>query len=265
MKTNMMKTMKTMFGNMIRDARGVATSLIEATATVAVGAVLAGVAVGGAIDAINDSKIQAAIGDVSSIGQGVITFYKDNSFFPLYLAGNSTGSGDDYFGYLVSENGTYPTDTSIGTHWGVTTDPWTGEADFFGHKPDYIDRGHDTIEGHLIRNELGAAGVPGGGSSYPVRGSYSGDPQRGWAGPYVAVLPKTDPWGNKYMINVRELHAGHLLDPAFAGDHGIDVGSLPKMAVVVISAGPNRNIETSAEQSYDVFQAEGDDIVFRIK
>ena len=50
-------------GRLRRDTKGVATSLIEATATVAVGAVLAGVAVGGAIDAINDSKIQAAIGD----------------------------------------------------------------------------------------------------------------------------------------------------------------------------------------------------------
>src|SRR6266550_589658 len=89
---------------LMKDARGVATSLIEATATVAVGAVLAGVAVGGAIDAINDSKIQAAIGDVSSIGQGVITFYKDNAFFPLYKAGNKTGSGDDFFDDLVSEN-----------------------------------------------------------------------------------------------------------------------------------------------------------------
>jgi hypothetical protein len=41
----------------LKDARGVATSLIEATATIAVGAVLAGVAVGGAIDAINDSFV----------------------------------------------------------------------------------------------------------------------------------------------------------------------------------------------------------------
>ena len=74
-----------------KDAKGVATSLIEATATVAVGAVLAGVAIGGAIDAINDSKIQAAIGDVGSIGQGVITFYKDNAFFPLFKDGSKTG------------------------------------------------------------------------------------------------------------------------------------------------------------------------------
>src|SRR5436305_11033815 len=90
--------------NWLKDSKGVATSLIEATATIAVGAVLAGVAVGGAIDAINDSKIQAAIGDVSSIGQAVITFYKDNAFFPVFKDGNKTGSGDAIFFDLVSEN-----------------------------------------------------------------------------------------------------------------------------------------------------------------
>src|SRR5882672_8692324 len=110
-----MKNLKQIAKTIIWDAKGVATSLIEATATVAVGAVLAGVAVGGAIDAINDSKVQAAIGDVSLIGQGIITFYKDNAFFPLFTKGNKTGAGDDFYSFLVSENGTYPTDTSFVT------------------------------------------------------------------------------------------------------------------------------------------------------
>src|SRR5207244_8436786 len=86
---------------------------------------------------------------------------------------------------------------------------------------------------------------------YPLRGSYTGDPQRGWAGPYITSLPKTDPWGNKYLINVRELHAGHLLDPAFSTIHAPTMGisgttgtisgpgNLPKVAVIVLSAGPN--------------------------
>src|SRR5437667_2975320 len=82
-----MKSIKQII-NWLQDSKGVATSLIEATATVAVGAVLAGVAVGGAIDAINNSKVQAAIGDVQAIGTGVISFYKDNAFFPLLTDGN---------------------------------------------------------------------------------------------------------------------------------------------------------------------------------
>ena len=253
------------FANWIKDAKGVATSLIEATATVAVGAVLAGVAVGGAIDAINDSKIQAAIGDVSLIGQGVITFYKDNAFFPLFKEGNKTGSGDEYFDDLVSENGTYPTDSTrsaTGSLWNVPADgaaePWT-RTGFFGHLLDY--ELHDSLEGHLIRNQLGG---PDSLQFYPLRGTYSGDPTRGWSGPYVASLPKTDPWGNKYLINVRELHAGFLLSRRYQGVSG-GPGNLPKIAVVVLSAGPNRTIETGAEQQFDAFTVRGDDIVFRIK
>src|SRR5207237_5204486 len=145
----------------LRDSKGVATSLIEATATVAVGAVLAGVAVGGAIDAINNSKVQAAIGDVSAIGQGVITFYKDNAFFPLFVDGQKTGGGDQFYGLLVSENGTYPTDTSFitgsTTSWDIPTSPnsWPSTfTGFFGHQPNYTVTGHTSIEGHLIRNVL---------------------------------------------------------------------------------------------------------------
>jgi hypothetical protein len=252
-----MTTIKS-FVRLFWGSKGVATSLIEATATVAVGAVLAGVAVGGAIDAINDSKIQAAIGDVSSIGQGVITFYKDNSFFPLFKSGEETGSGDPYFKQLASENGTYPTvHDGIDNHWEVPADPspW-GAGALFGHQVDYSN--HDAIEGHLIRNELGGQGT----QRYPVRGSYEGDPQRGWSGPYVAVLPKTDPWGNKYLINVQELHSGHLLD---VHSESAGVGNLPKIAVTVLSAGPNRMIETSSMQPFDTFEAGGDDIIFRIK
>src|SRR5437588_12530958 len=150
--------------NWLKDSKGVATSLIEATATVAVGAVLAGVAVGGAIDAINNSKVQAAIGDVQAIGTGLITFYKDNSFFPLFANGQKTGGGDNFYGFLVSENGTYPTDSSVGlsnASWDIpadssTTPAWTTQG-YFGHMPDYTTgaNGHATIEGHLIRNLLG--------------------------------------------------------------------------------------------------------------
>jgi len=237
--------------------------LIEATTTIAVGAVLAGVAVGGALDAINNAQAQAAIADVSSIGQGVLTFYQNNSFFPLYKDGSLTGSGDPFFHQLVSENGTYPTDSvarlpgGLNT-WNIPETPqgWT-EPNRSGHKPDYSL--HDTIEGHLVRNILGNDQS----KSYRLQGDFSGDPQRGWNGPYISSLPLTDPWGNKYMINVRELHAGHLLDPQFHSGGG--PGNLPKIAVVVISAGPNRTIETSAEQQFDRFSVEGDDIVFRIK
>jgi len=253
--------------NRLKDSKGVATSLIEATATIAVGAVLAGVAVGGAIDAINNSKVQAAIGDVQAIGTGVITFYKDNAFFPLFADGNKTGAGDDFYGFLVSENGTYPTDSTFvsgGVSWDIPdsqgTTAWSALG-YFGHMPDYSlgAHGHATIEGHLIRNILGNPVGGGTAAAYPLRGAYVGDPNRGWGGPYVTSLPKADPWGDKYLINVRNLHAGYL--KTISGN----ATTLAQLGVIVISAGANRNIETRVDQSFDSFAAAGDDIVFRIK
>src|SRR5437868_9314325 len=90
-----------------KDARGVATSLIEATATIAVGTVLAGVAINGGLDAIDHAKIEAAKSDVAVLGQAMMNFFKDNTFFPIYRDGTKTGPDDDNFVALVSEDGTY--------------------------------------------------------------------------------------------------------------------------------------------------------------
>ena len=120
--------------------------------------------------------------------------------------------------------------------------------------PDYTTgaNGHATIEGHLIRNLLGNPTLTPSG--YPTRGQYIGDTSRGWSGPYVTSLPKADPWGDKYIINVRNLHAGYL--KTLTGDPT----NLPKLAVIVISAGPDRNLETRVDQPYDSFAPAGDDI-----
>ena len=252
----------TMIKKLLRGTRGVATSMIEATATVAVGAVLAGVAVGSAIDAINDSKIQAALADVQTVGQGTITFYKDNAFFPLFQVGNATGPNDAFFNNIVSENGTYPTDSTTGTTWDIPAAPTTyaDAAGRFGHEVSATD---DTLEGQLVSNLINRSTVDGGltftgDDAYPERGTIPGDPQRGWSGPYVASLTKTDPWGNKYLINVRKLHVKHFADIGASE-------TLPPIGVVVISGGPNRALETSAAQDGETFSVVGDDIVFRIK
>ena len=268
-KTEIARTIK----KLIKGTRGVATSLIEATATVAVGAVLAGVAVGSAIDAINDSKIQAAIADVSVIGQGVITFYKDSSFFPLFKVGNNTGPGNLFFDNLVSQNGTYPTVESSVSGWegvpsGTGIPSYAGGSGRFGHRLVTTD---DSIEGHLVTNNLDRRSDDFlvdtdflGDESYPLRGSVPGDPQRGWSGPYIATMSSTDPWGNKYMINVRMLHVG-FFESGLGASLILGTEVLPEIAVVVISAGPNRALETSASQQGAAFTVLGDDIVFRIK
>ena len=255
-----------MIGKLLKGTRGVATSLIEATATVA--AVLAGVAVGSAIDAINDSKIQAAIADVAVIGQGVINFYKDNSFYPLFQDGTAAGPDDAFFNNLVSQNGTYPTiDPTISGSWGIPSGiSYAAGAPLFGHQVNPTD---DSIEGQMVTNNIARttadAGISFTGTAeYPVRGTIPGNPQRGWSGPYIATLSSTDPWGNKYLMNVRMLHVKFFED---AEGTALKVRGevLPEIAVMVISAGPNRSLETSDRQQGDSFIVSGDDIVFRIK
>jgi hypothetical protein len=233
---------------------------MEATATVSVGAVLAGVAVGSAIDAINDSKVQAAVADLHAIGQGVGTFYQDTFLFPGYRLGDENSPTSQIFEVLVSENGTYPKQ-SPNTNWTINAAPdaWTDNL-HFGEQP--LPE-HDSIENHLVENTINEEL----GNRYTRKGGFAGDPGRGWAGPYVSQLPKTDPWGSKYIINIREAHVRHLSDLGFSQLHRDFQmeGGIVKTAVFVISAGPNRTLETSSEQSADGFQPAGDDIIFRIK
>jgi hypothetical protein len=241
-------------------SRGIATSLMEATATVSVGAVLAGVAIGSAIDAINDSKVQAAIADLQAIGQGITTFYKDTFLFPGFRMSEQTSPTSDIFDVLVSENGTYPKENA-GMNWTITATPTQWNDEFhFGEQP--LPH-HDSIENQLVENTI-ASDIA---NRFTIRGGYRGDPARGWSGPYVNSLPKTDPWGNKYLVNIREAHVKHLSDPAFDSMHEnfTTEGNIVKTAVFVLSAGPNRTIETNSEQSADGFRPNGDDIIFRIK
>jgi hypothetical protein len=247
--------MKNFLGKILRDSRGVATSLVEATATVAVGAVLASVAINGGLDVLNESKIQAAKADVVVIGQAILNFFKDNSFYPVFKDGAKTGPDEAYFAALVSDQGTYPS-PDFGDSWriGSTVFYPSIRGGKYGHQPNIR---HDSLEGHLVLNVITNGNTR---TSYPIRGSSLADPQRGWAGPYVSSLPRTDPWGNKYMINVQELHAPHI-----RSEHARPDGTLPRRVVIVLSAGPNGLIETSAEQDFDVFMVRGDDVVSRVK
>lgn len=98
----------------------------------------------------------------------------------------------------------------------------------------------DTIENQLLSNTpfQGAAGTP-----------YASTGRSAWKGPYLDK-PKPDPWGNQYLVNIGKA------DPAAA---------TPK-AVFVISAGPNGQLETNADQNATVaVTAGGDDIIARVK
>jgi hypothetical protein len=115
----------------------------------------------------------------------------------------------------------------------------------------------DLLENHLIKNAPGD-----GGERYPRVGETTYARTRGWNGPYVAKMPSSDPWGNKYLVSVQ------LLTPrgvSLAVEQGFVLDKGQRPAAFSISAGPNRQIETKFDQIADAFITGGDDIVFRIQ
>jgi prepilin-type N-terminal cleavage/methylation domain-containing protein len=89
----------------------------------------------------------------------------------------------------------------------------------------------DDLDDHLAKNTLPNA------TQYPVTGEFA------WRGPYLAEAPE-DPWGNRFIVNVQWLQPG----------------ASPNV-VWVLSAGPNKTIETTFAQP----TLAGDDIGFRLR
>jgi prepilin-type N-terminal cleavage/methylation domain-containing protein len=81
--------------------------------------------------------------------------------------------------------------------------------------------------------------------------------QFGWNGPYFSSELLADPWGNRYAVNVALVD----LSPGAATASG-----QAKMAVWVLSAGPNGIIETPFAQSIlSAVRPGGDDIGTRVQ
>lgn len=78
----------------------------------------------------------------------------------------------------------------------------------------------------------------------------------GWNGPYVSSEFRPDPWGNRYIVNIG------LVETSLGVVN--ELGQ-PKAAVWVLSAGPNRIIETPFLQPVIAAAVGGDDIAFRIQ
>lgn len=81
--------------------------------------------------------------------------------------------------------------------------------------------------------------------------------QFGWNGPYFSSEISPDPWGNRYVVNVALIE----MSPG-----AVTAGGRPKMAVWVLSAGPNGVIDTPfASSILAAGQPGGDDIATRIQ
>jgi type II secretory pathway pseudopilin PulG len=225
---------------LVADNRGVATSLIEAVMVIAIAAIISSMAIVASMDKVEDARMTRAIADTEMIGIAIHGFMNDTGFAPAFKAGTATGPSDEIF--LVLESG-------------GTTPPENSEAATPLLWPmDETDR--DLLENQLVKNKPNTDGMP-----YPRIGEISYARTRGWNGPYVPTMPSADPWGNKYLVNVQLLTPKGVRDAA--ADLSLGVGQRP--AAFVISAGPNRLLDTVFLQVADSFVVGGDDLVFRIQ
>ena len=225
--------------NQLRSNRGVATSLIETVLVISVTAILASIAMIPALGGMDDAKISKAFSDTELIGIAIHNFAQDITAPPAFKSGQATSPTDDVF-YVLETDGEDATDS---------TSTWPTDTDEI-----------DLMENHLMMNQPDVTAP-----AYPRRGDISFNRQRGWNGPYLTQLPSSDPWGDKYLANVQFLTPQGV--EAIRNDpvNPLVVPTGTRVAVVVLSPGPNRTIETDFAQLHDVFSTGGDDIVFRIQ
>ncbi|MBI4581486.1 MAG: prepilin-type N-terminal cleavage/methylation domain-containing protein [Planctomycetes bacterium] len=198
-------------------------TLIELTVVLAVIVTLALILTPSIANFINDSRMARARNDAQSIVSAVVQFYKDNGFYPQWATADNGGPGaaTSKVDLLVTPGNTPA--SALATLWA------TGSSAELG--------------GALMTNAPGYR-LKQVGSAF------------GWNGPYLSSELGTDPWNNRYMVNVG------LIDPAVAVASATGV---PKSAVWVISAGANGTVETLYTQAVTTAVIGGDDIGVRLQ
>ena len=215
---------------------GLATSLLEAALVIAILAIVSSVALVAAMRHLEDARLSRAMADSEMIGVSIHSFMHDTGWAPVFKDGGARGPEDDMFLVLETAGSEPIVDESL--HWPM-------EA---------VQR--DRLENQLMKNKPGETGT-----AYPRMGQISYSRFKGWNGPYTTSMPSSDPWGDKYFVNVQ------LLTPKGVQiqHQTLTLGTGQRPAVFVVSAGPNRELETRFDQIAEEFVAGGDDVVFRIQ
>jgi type II secretory pathway pseudopilin PulG len=215
---------------------GAATSLLEAVLVVAILAIVSTIALVAAMQHIEDARLSRATADAQMIGVAIQNFMQDTGFPPVFKSGDATGPQDAMFLALESAGSRPVAGSSL---------DWPTDA-----------TQSDRLENQLMTNRPGGTGTP-----YLRVGQISFARFKGWNGPYSASMPSSDPWGDRYLVNVQLLTAkGVQLER-----QTLTLGTGQRPAVFVASAGPNRQLETKFDQIAEQFVAGGDDIVYRIQ
>ena len=198
-------------------------TLIELTVVLTVIVTLALILVPSITNFIDDSRMARARGDCQVIASAIVQFYKDNGFFPEWPEAQAGGAGmSQNRALLLVSGGSIPREEMIS--------PWTTGA-------------AASLNGQLMANEPG----------YLMRTATS---EFGWNGPYLSSAIGSDPWNNRYVVNIGFVEATQGVQSLSGG---------VKSAVWVLSAGANGVIDTPFNQSVLAAALGGDDIGVRIQ
>lgn len=221
-------------------------TLVEVSIILIVLSVLSLILLPGIGSYLRDARMARARSDVAVIGAAIRAFLDDTAEGAFRCFGNGNRSTTDEAPYspsspepwfvvemLISDG-----DTPDANRDGVDVDHWLEPWD--GHIV-------DTMVNHLVQN------TPGGdadaryrtpedlltGAPSPQFALYS---QQGfnarysWRGPYLSAPVRSDPWGNRYAVNVQYLDA--VSDSDGTGVTGW------VQDVFVLSAGPDEEVDT---------------------
>ncbi len=241
-----------------RSARGF--TLVEVSIILTVLAVLSLTLLPGMGNYLRDARLARARSDLVAIQAAVWRFLEDTGEGAFRHPGNGNRQTTD-------GNPSDPSDPE--PFWVVGMlisdgDTPDGGSEVWQWRRSVDGRIVDTMANHLVQNTPGEdpsaryrtpldlfTGAP---ATHVAFDSQQGSNARfAWRGPYVSAPVRSDPWGNRYAVNVR------FLDAVSASDGSDFAGYVQD--VFILSAGPDEEIDTLYEIDG---VAPGDDDLIRV-
>lgn len=228
-----------------RDASAAGFTLVEVSIILMVLAVLSLTLLPGIGNYLRDARLARARGDLDAIAKAIDRFLDDTAEVAFRCFGNgkreTTGSAHSdpsspdpwYVVDVLVSDGDIPDS-------GAPEDVWRWREPVDGHRV-------DTLVNHLVQNSPGndhraryrtpedlLTGAPS--PQFAFMGQQGFNARFAWRGPYLSAPVRSDPWGNRYAVNVRYLDPGS--DSSEWNPHG------HIQDVFILSAGPDEEIDT---------------------
>lgn len=230
-------------------------SLVEATIILMVLFLLTAVLSPAVSDYVNDARQVKGKEDVEAIGTAIQRYVRDTGF-PFLVLDPQASTATIYQAAnrvdLLISDGTLPTKAaSTGISSSNTGFVITGSFEW-----DSTDGAADNIANmvpYFVSNQVDTNGLKHQHSGIDFSVSIPGGPRGGlgWRGPYLSAPIGPDPWGHRYAATTVFLNPS--TDSTTKGTN---------FNVIVLSAGPDGNVDTQMAEGSTGTTVGGDDLVY---